>query len=110
MARLRRGGWDIPHRRPRSDTLHRPKKYLEKAANAMKLRRLPGYADRHPAASDTIVKVAAMAALRPLLRADLNRARRVEPPHRGRAGTESPDVLFARTGRRFKQGGRKIIF
>src|SRR5258708_4445026 len=36
----------------------------------MKLRRLPGSADRHPAASDTIAKVAAMAALRPLLRAD----------------------------------------
>src|SRR5215467_12491257 len=36
----------------------------------MKLRRLPGWAEIHPAASDTIAKVAAMAALRPLLRAD----------------------------------------
>src|SRR5262249_6448700 len=36
----------------------------------MKLRRLPGWAEIHPAALDTIAKVAAMAALRPLLRAD----------------------------------------
>jgi hypothetical protein len=70
MARLRRRGWNSLDRRPRSDTLHRPKKYPENAVNAMKLRRLPGSADRHPAASDTIAKVAAMAALRPLLRAD----------------------------------------
>jgi len=46
------------------------KKYPENAANAMKLRRLPGWVEMHPAASDTIAKVAAMAALRPLLRAD----------------------------------------
>src|SRR5258706_8593 len=70
MARLRRGGWNNPHRRPRSDTLYRLIKYPENAANAMKLRRLPGCAERHPAASETIAKVAAMAALRPLLRAD----------------------------------------
>src|SRR5258708_27344797 len=70
MARLRRGGWNNPHRRPRSDTSHGPKKYSENAANAMKLRRLPGRAEMHPAASDTIAEVAAMAALRPLLRAD----------------------------------------
>src|SRR5260370_41423705 len=67
MARLRRGGWNNPH--PRPHTSHRPKKYLENVANAMKLRRLPGRAEMHPAASDTIAKVAAMAALRPLLRA-----------------------------------------
>src|SRR5215470_5037104 len=70
MVRLRRGAQNNLRRRPRSDTSHRPKKYPENAANAMKLRRLPGWAEIHPAASDTIAKVAAMAALRPLLRAD----------------------------------------
>jgi hypothetical protein len=75
----------------------------------MKLRRLPGWAEIHPAASDTIAKVAAMAALRPLLRADpisIGRAP-VGAAVPGRAGNETPCHLFARTGRRFKQAAGK---
>jgi hypothetical protein len=65
-------------RRPRSDTLRGLEKYPENVANAMKTRRLLGPADVRPAAPDTIAKVAAMAALRPLLQAEPIRVRRAD--------------------------------